>query len=246
MSEPTESELATARDILIGAIAAAGAEAAGTFKWQWKVAMMIPEVAAMMEPTSKMTERALLCMDAQYIAAEYLGSTYEESSTRLIVSLKSDRNEDVETIRTERTDTEAGKAMRAKLDKLAHGTRILVRKVMEPMHNQKGRSVRVMMHFETLPPRKDHKDAEAAPTNPAPHRVADDAPQLDPGEPARAPGSTSHRTAEEVVKEVCDTIVDPAVRLKVKQALLDNGLWPTTDENLDAALVLIQMERTES
>ena len=248
MADATEAELAAGRDILIGAIAGAAMAPAGTPQWKAKIAMLIPEVAAMMEPTSRMLQRALMCMDAQFIAATYEGFTYEESSTRLVVTLKSDRNDDIETIRTERTDTAAGKAMREKLEHLEKGRRILVRKVMEPMHNQPGRSVRILMHFEVLPDRKDAegRGQRESPPRADPERTVDlsGSTRSDPGEGPfhPSPGSTS-RSPEQVVREAIAGLPTTQARNAANKSLVVNKLWPITDDNLDAALVLIGMEK---
>jgi hypothetical protein len=258
MADATEAELAAARDIVIGALAAAGPARPADGVWKANIAVLIPEIAALMEPTSRMLQRALLCMDAQYIAATYEGFTYEESSTRLVVSLKSDRNDEVETIRTERTDTMAGKAMQAKLERLEKGRRILARKVMEPMHNQPGRSVRILMHFEVLPDRKDaeprggrggpptaRSDPEGRPPPSGSTRSDPEGDSFPTSSGSTSdPGKAYSRNAEQVVRDAIAELPTTQQRNAANKALVVNGIWPVTEDNLDAALTLILLEKT--
>jgi hypothetical protein len=124
--------------------------------WEDRLAEGVAKAAAAMRGPA--AESAQEVLDSDVFKAVYRGYVLEESSTRLIVSLesettsKSEREDDgLERIRTERTDTRAGKRMKDRLDRLPEGAVLLVFKLVEQMSGRGMKDkVRVLKHFEVL------------------------------------------------------------------------------------------------
>lgn len=183
------------RQIIIGAIAAAPA-LAGPQPGVWiaKVHEAIPFVAAMMMDESYALKQAREVATAQVFIGVFRGYTVEQSSTRAVVEFIGERSDSKpETIRTHRTDTSKGKFMEARLGKLAAGDRVVLYKAMEEISSgeQAGRKARVLVHFETLPPRSGSSSQSAhsgsAPV-PASAAASSAPPPPDPAPPAAAGG----------------------------------------------------------
>lgn len=108
-------------------------------------------------------QEAQSMIDADVFAGEYGGYDLEETSTRLLVKIKSDTGRDkgkdadgYERIRTDRTDSAFGKRMKERLDDVPVGSRIVIWKVLERMKNSEDDAkVRVLKHFEVLQINKD-------------------------------------------------------------------------------------------
>jgi hypothetical protein len=254
----SEADLAAARDILIGAIAAAGANGAPSINWQHRVDMMVPHVAAMMEPGSDLMRRSLMCLDVDYIGGYFQSAVEEKTTGRLVVTIQNYKGEE-ETIRTEHVNTMAGADMKARLAKLAVGDRILIYKAMEPMAGERGRlgqKARLMINFKKL---RNDKDAAGAaeegtpsPSTPAPRSVPAG------GNPSPPAGASSEREADPPPSpaqnsdfpEVDRTIarldkLPTKVKLSVKRQLEEQAKWPITFETMDAALVLITLHEED-
>lgn len=138
-------------DVVRLAIQAAGA-ADDLVAWKSRVNMLIPEITVMLGERSLQRKAAERLAEATVFTGDYLGYDYEDSSTRCIVKLFTGESKDhpdgIETIRTDRTDTSAGKMMRRKLDSLPSGCRVAAWKVMETAgQNTK---VRVLGHIEFI------------------------------------------------------------------------------------------------
>jgi hypothetical protein len=247
----TESELAHARDIILGALAAAGSNGAGSRNWEFRVEAMVPHVAAMMEfsdwdHSSRMMRRALLCAEPDFVTGNFVSAVDEDKTGRMLVTFTNNRGEE-ESLRTEHTNTQAGANMKARLAQVAPGDRMLIRKVLEPMAGARGamgQKARLMMHFEKLPPIKDAQDG-AAPRSPSgePPRGPD------PGTPS-LPGSTTQPGAGPALSSPAETSDYPDIMdrlhalgakkmLAIKRQLEEQGKWPITHESVDAALLLI-------
>lgn len=121
---------------------------------------MIRAAAAM---NGHLAQEAQSVLDAQVFAGEYGGYDLEESSTRLLVKVKSDTGRDkgkdadgFERIRTDRTDGAFGQSMKRRLDNVPVGSRIVVWKVLERMaKSEDDAKVRILKHFEVIQINKD-------------------------------------------------------------------------------------------
>jgi hypothetical protein len=243
--EPSESELALDRDVILAALAAAGPAGSNIGAWKGKVNTLIPEVAAMLSSHSRQMYRAGLIREASVFKAIYQGYEFEESSQRCKVWIntgKVSRNypEGIEPIRTERCDTGPGAAMRRKLDQISSGQEIYVYKAMERMRSsEEGDKVRLLMHFELA----FSKPAEQAALPPTPAaRPASGAART----PAAAPEAQTVDGERTAIQVANDAMNESKLGAKAKTAVVKEaakqGLWPPTPETLDAVLVLIAFE----
>ena len=156
-------------DIDIPAVIAAAVSAAGErggnrtdAAWRASVDRAIPFIIAMMGEGSHQSKIATEVATAQVFTSVYLGYTIEESSTRCVVNLETkvtdDHPDGVEQMRTHRTDSAQGEAMKIRLNALKKGDAIIVWKAMEKMSGTKDRKVRVFAHFEKTWKKNDQQD----------------------------------------------------------------------------------------
>lgn len=171
MTEPTEIS-PEARMAVVAAFAYAGPLGGNEAAWRKKLNQgAIVAAAAMNGKAARLAQEIL---DSDVFRGEYRGYRLEETSQRLIVDVFTDnhsprnkRTDGVEEIRTDRTDTKMGEAMRERLDRLPLGSTILVFKYMEKMSGSTD-EVRIMKHFEVLNINKDSASVSAASSAPAP------------------------------------------------------------------------------
>jgi hypothetical protein len=146
---------------------------AGEGRWKSRFQEGMIRAAAAMNGFPAQEAQAVI--DAQVFAGEYGGYDLEESSTRLLVKVKSDTGRDkgkdadgYERIRTDRTDGSFGKTIKARLDNVPIGSRIVVWKVLERMKNSDDdQKVRVLKHFEIIQLNKDSASRGPLPASPS-------------------------------------------------------------------------------
>jgi hypothetical protein len=181
---------------VIGLAVAAAGQCENTEAWMARVNRLIPEITAMFGERSRQRAMVARMLEAKVFSGEYVGYEYEQSSTRCIVSLRTvetkEHPDGIERIRTDRTDTAAGAAMRDKLDGISANTRVVVWKAMESAGDTT--KVRVLAHIEPIGAAKatDNRSAPAA--------------------PAAAPKKTSYS-----MDDVAAMPVDPFAALTAKQ-----------------------------
>lgn len=141
-------------DELIPLVLASAAAAAGPVdnKWRQRVMENIPNIAALMSDAGREWKAAQAVLEASVFTATYVSHSVEESSTRVIVNLKtapSKRNETgEEAVRTHRTDDVRGRMMKQRLDQLKPDDRLLVWKSLEAMAS--GDKVRILEHVQWI------------------------------------------------------------------------------------------------
>lgn len=157
--------------IIAAAVAAAGPKGSNEGQWKAKLNEAIPHIAAMINDGSRQWRIAEEVLSASVFVGTYVDHEVEESSTRCIVHIdtgKATKNypDGIEPIRTHRTDNGQGRSMKARLDHLEKGDELVVWKALEAMGDgADAQKVRVLVHFETRPKRKDSGRAAAtAPT----------------------------------------------------------------------------------
>jgi hypothetical protein len=144
-------------------------------EWTWRARFQQGMVRAAAAMNGFPAQEAQAVIDAQVFAGEYGGYDLEESSTRLLVKVRSDTGRDrgkdadgYERIRTDRTDGAFGKTMKARLDDVPIGSRIVVWKVLEKMKNSDDdQKVRVLKHFEVIQLNKDSTSRGPLPASPS-------------------------------------------------------------------------------
>jgi hypothetical protein len=252
------------RQIIVGAIAAAP-PLAGVQPGVWigKVNEAIPFVAAMMGDGSRQFRTAKEVATADVFVAVYRSHSVEQSSTRVVVEFIGERSDSKpETIRTHRTDTAAGRAMQARLDKLAAGDRLVFYKAFEEITGgaNAGRKARTLVHFETLPARSADTQQAATPGTPIPGRAPAAQPPPAPPDvagggdpdfgpapdtpPPRGPG------ADDIDNDLAATFnaLTAKVKVNVVRRLRESEIdFPTPQQDkIDAFLAIIRAEeRTE-
>lgn len=164
-----------ARAVIAAAIAAAGPKGTNEGAWKAKVNEAIPHVVSMMNESSRQWRIAEEVLTAQIFTAVYRGFVVEETSKRCVVTIEtrvSKRYPDgLEPIRSHRTDNAQGKSMMERLAQLEDGDNILVFKAMEAINDET--KVRVLVHFEKLPYRKDERQSAAPDSAPVGGGVGD-------------------------------------------------------------------------
>lgn len=159
--------------IIAAAIAAAGPKGSNEAAWKAKINEAIPHIAAMLHDGTRQWRIAEEVLSASVFVGTYVNHEYEESSTRLIVHIdtgKPTKNypDGIEPIRTHRTDNTQGRAMKDRLQHLKAGDEIVVWKALEAMGDgADAQKVRVLVHFETRPKRKDSPGRAAGTAAPA-------------------------------------------------------------------------------
>ena len=240
--EPSPDQLRDARLILAAAIAAAG-NMNSSIAWKGRVNALIPQVGAMFGARSQQMQRSLGMLNASVFTAEFVGFTVEESSTRLIVDLAhpvdKDHPDGMEHIRTERTDTPAGKAMAEKIGHAQPGNTLLCWKVMEDITSgpNAGRQVRVLYHIEVLPDRKD-----SAPRAPGGDPVARSAPEdnqggTSSGAPTRKPATDKATIDEFEAFNQATEHMDGRTKALFVAKLREEGAWPPNASTIDFILI---------
>lgn len=162
-----------ARQIVAAAFAFAGPSGGHEAAWRSRLNEGVLHAAAAMGGKPAWIAQDML--EAFIFSGVYNGCRLEESSTRLVVKIASDtgrqKDKDAdgnEEIRTDRTDTDAGRLMRTRLDRLPIGSRILAWKVLEQMSSRDdGEKARVLKHFEVLQINKDSATNAGSPPAPA-------------------------------------------------------------------------------
>lgn len=238
--DPSEAELAEARMMVMTAIAASPPLGDNVKLWQAQVRTAMTEVYLALNHKSDLMQHALLLSTARVFWEEFLGYTIEQTSTRAIVTLShkvdADHPDGKETIRTERTDQQAGKIMLAKLKQLKPGTKVIAHKVMEPMRNNPGRTVRVLVALE-VPRGQQNVEREADPPARGASSGASARPDPAAAVAARSATAGSHSAPDEIETEwlrKANELLDsraPDAKYKthlVRMALRD-GLWPPTE-----------------
>jgi hypothetical protein len=158
MSEDTNDLIPS---IIVAAIAAAGPKGSNEAAWKGKINDAIPHIASMIHDGGRQWKIAEEVLNASVFVATYVGHEVEESSTRVVVQIdtgKATKNypDGIEPIRTHRTDNAQGRNMKRRLDTLHHGDEIVVWKALESVGGgSDGHKVRVLVHYETRPNRKD-------------------------------------------------------------------------------------------
>lgn len=179
-----------ARLAVVAAFAYAGPVGRNEGEWRRKLNQgAIVAAAAMNGKAARLAQEVL---DSDVFRGDYRGYRLEESSQRLIVEIFTDnrgprqkRDDGVEEIRTDRTDTQMGKMMKDRLDALPLNATILVFKFMEKMSGSSD-EVRIMKHFEVLNINKDSASSTHPPAGPA----SEVGPASTPPEPAGDGAST--------------------------------------------------------
>ena len=174
------------------AVSAGFAYAAGKSGAAWAAAMDEGTRLAASAMNGRYARLAQSVLDSSVFKGEYRGYSLEESSTRLIVEIftgetneRSKRTDGIEEIRTDRTDTHAGKLMQKRLDALPQGSTILAFKSLQQMSGSSDK-VRILAHFEILATGAAPSSAPEAP-QPSLTRQADRAPK--PAEETSPPAS---------------------------------------------------------
>jgi hypothetical protein len=211
--------------IIAAAIAAAGPKGTNEAQWKAKVNDAIPYVVSMLGEGSRQWRLAAEMLEAQIFTGLYVGHTVEESSTRCVVQIDTERPskkypDGIEPIRSHRTDNPQGKAMQARLERLEPGQRIVVWKSMETTAADDTMKVRVLAHFEVLPQRRGD-------STPAPRDSAPSVETVAPGRGGSTPpgGNIDERLI--VLTDRFEALSGPA-KVRAVRRLRDEGLeFPT-------------------
>jgi hypothetical protein len=234
----TDEERATA--VVAAAIAAAGqVQGTNTYAWKQKVDTLITEIGLMMQDESAQMKRAALTLKAKVIwDVEWMGYTYEPSSTRCLAHIKGKPSkwykDGVEPLRTQRTDTDEGKRQRELLDTIPVGARVIVWKIDEPMGTD-GETVRVIGRIEVL----DNKTSSGSPSprTSAPESPPPAAPREEVARPDPPAGSG------DLTHQMNESIDEPKLsarqRISAMRAIRDHDLLPPTVDTIDRIITII-------
>lgn len=202
----------------------------GNSEAAWRVRFNEGVLRAAAQMNGRAAKMAQEVLDADVFRAEYLGHELEESSTRLLVHVrsdttaKSDANDDgTETLRTERTDNALGRAMQKRLEAIQPGTTILVFKYIEHMEGRGSKNkVRIMKHFEFLAPPSG--DATPSPSSQrTPSQPPTPAPP--PGDDRPSPGGTDLPPIAEAMNRMSNAQRVQVAR-RARQAGIENFIQP--------------------
>lgn len=140
----------TREAIILGAVASVGPTQNPDAEWNARVTERAVSLLMMLREHSAVS-RAIDEIEAcgKPFVATIIGGRKEPSSTRTVVDLHVDGKDEIEQIRTDRTDTAAGQALSARAASLKYH-RVLVFKSMEQMAGSTDRKVRVLKHIEDL------------------------------------------------------------------------------------------------
>lgn len=208
---------------LIAAIAAVGKTSKYDWRWQADVEAAVGPIAAMMDNDRygpMPLAEGMFADETKRFTTHYGGHSIEESSTRAVIRFVDDEGRPVmtkgkkpeqETVRTERTDTPAGKRMLALLETLEQGQRIAVWIVLVQVNDDL--KVRNLIHLQPMAKRKDEdrsvparQDNGSAPDEPPPPPDPDE-----PAQPRQTPGAADQVNTPRVI----------ALREKAKEILND-------------------------
>lgn len=153
----------TRTQIILGAVGAAGPRGDDAAEWTARVRENAVSIAVMLGENSSVSQALDKFLAAgKPFPVTILGGKREQTSTRVLVRFMSKEGE-VETIRTDRTDTPEGLAMANTVRALV-GHKVLIWKELEEMGGgANGRKVRVLRHVEDLgaDPEFEQKKASA-------------------------------------------------------------------------------------
>lgn len=224
-----------ARLAVASAFAYAGPMGSNEFAWKARFQEGLMRAGAAMNGFPAQEAQAMI--DAQVFAGEYGGYDYEESSTRLLVKIKSDTGRDkgkdadgYERIRTDRTDGSFGKTMKHRLDQVPIGSRIVTWKVLEKMKND-DQKVRVLKHFEVIQYNKDSASSGQRPPA-APSGEGDGAVRPLAPSPTEAPSSVAHSPEWSPVLERIRALEPGPLGEFVRQCAAEK-LWWKNPKNSD-------------
>ena len=249
--EPSHEQLSRAESLVIAAISASPPCGNDTAAWRNNVEAALAEIHVALNPYGRLMRRALLFADApKPFWGEYVGYQLEQTSKRLVVSFRHDRDREhpdgTETIRTDRTDTPAGERMQKRLDRVRPGTVLIVHKIMEPMRDQPGRAVRIMANFEYAPKSAQNSEQPANGGQPGTTRSDPPAGAVSYPKPAggpHTPGASPTPGLEEsaLLRKANDALAQfgPTHHREVVQKALRAGLWPPTEQTIDQLMTLI-------
>lgn len=159
MSDKTEQ-------ILVMAIQAAGSSDDGQLAWRKRVITAIGDIAGMWnEHSIEWAAASLLAKEkdqggCHVFYAEYRGHRIEGSSTRLLIDFWDDREEKMQTLRSDRTDEILGAVMKDRIERIAPGTRCRCWRFQEQISRDK--SVNVLKMIEPASAREDAAPAQSA------------------------------------------------------------------------------------
>lgn len=143
------------RQVISLAIGAAGSSE-NVLAWKGRINANIPLVASMLGEDSNQWKLAGNVLSAHRFLCTYRGYKLEETSQRLVVSVETKPSrrypDGIEPLRTDRVDTTSGRRMKALLDELTDGDRLVVWRYMDEAKDAHGDdiSVRMLVHFEKI------------------------------------------------------------------------------------------------
>jgi hypothetical protein len=228
--------------VVAAAVAAVGPMGGSSAAWKARINGVIPQVGAMLGSGSFQMSRALAILGASVFWAEFLGFETDyltmdgkpDRSKRLQVALSHpvDKRfpDGVQHIRTERTDTEAGKAMHNRLAQIEPGDEVICWKVQEAMKSGGGETMAVLYHIETTGRRKDAADRPPPRADP----VAGDAPE----EATPSVSSGAHPEMEAFNLATADW--DSKHKAALVRDLKFANLFPPTVDNVDLMIAFIK------
>lgn len=221
------------------AISAAGPMGDRAGAWKGKINDLIPEISIMLHPQSAQARRAASMLNAVFLTGDptpvYLGYELEASSTRLLVSFKTKihpkwNKEGVDTLRSERTDSQLGQAQKRLLDQMSPGQECLVWKIDEEKGD--GEKVRILGHVVPL-------GTKVSTGVPAPVDGGSGPPAAPPREaPSPVPPTGDGGFAEKLTAAMVD-LSNPQKK-RVADRARARGLWPASDETIDQLIVIVE------
>lgn len=136
--------------VILAAVGAAGPKGEDAAEWNARVRDNAVGIAVMLGDNSSVSQALDKFLNAgKPFPATILGGSKETSSTRVVVRFMN-KDGELETIRTDRTDTPEGLAMGNVVRNLV-GHKVLVWKELEEMGGgSNGRKVRILRHVEDL------------------------------------------------------------------------------------------------
>lgn len=209
--------------IIATAIAAAGPKRGRESQWRNDVTEMIGPVVEMLTDTgSRQWEQAEMMLHAKVFPAIYLGYEIEESSTRCLVQIQTQPSkrypDGIEPIRSHRTDDPRGIAMKARLDALKPGCRVLVWKYMDSINDDT--KVRLLVHVKWL----GSPDRPAGP--PSPQRDGGGDAGAGPSPPAPPAPTDTERTVVDAINDL-----DNRTKVAVMRRVAADGLHPDNPDH---------------
>lgn len=140
----------TRQSIILAAVASAGPVGGDEAEWNARVQDQVVNIAVMLSDTSPVSQALEnFAATGKPFPATIIGGRVEKTSTRLIVKLRN-KDGEVESIRTDRTDTPTGLAMGNKVRSLVDH-RVLVWKQIEMFGSgSTQQKVRILRHVVDL------------------------------------------------------------------------------------------------